>query len=168
MNDPVRGAGTFARALRGVARLVEYGFLPIITAARVWPIEQDREVVDRFLAVMRDAGYARPRLKILPTLHLGAEETRTHGYLATERVTPAMLDGYDQSQLVCHHSRIVTDRGIHVCPILIESADSLLGQLLDESLVSFAIEHGACTTCYQYGAICTNASSRPLGQEALG
>jgi len=62
MNDPVRGAGTFARALKGVAKLVEHGFLPIITAARVWPLEQDREVIDRFLAVLREAGYARPRL----------------------------------------------------------------------------------------------------------
>ncbi|MCI0357295.1 MAG: radical SAM protein [Planctomycetaceae bacterium] len=168
MNDPVRGAGTFARAMKGVAKLVQYGFLPIITAARVWPIEQDRAIVDRFLEVLRDAGYARPRLKILPTLHLGAEETRTHGYLPSERVTSDMLDGYDQSQLVCHHSRVVTDRGVHVCPILIESHGSVLGQTLSESLVPFAIEHGACTTCYEYGAICSNASSQPLGQEALG
>lgn len=168
MNDPVRGAGTFARAMKGVAKLVQHGFLPIITAARVWPIDQDREVIERFLQVLRDAGYARPRLKILPTLHLGAEEARTHGYLPTERVTSAMLAGYDQSQLVCHHSRVVTDRGVHVCPILIESPNSVLGQTLEESLVPFPIEHGACTTCYQYGAICTNASSRPLGQEAWG
>jgi AdoMet-dependent heme synthase len=168
MNDPVRGKGTFARAMKGVAKLVEHGFLPIITAARVWPIDQDRDAIERFLQVLCGAGYTRPRLKILPTLHLGAEETRTHGYLSNERVTPAMLDGYDQSQLVCHHGRIVTDRGIHVCPILIESPDSALGQSLKQSLVPFAIEHGACTTCYQYGAICTNASSRPLGQEALG
>jgi molybdenum cofactor biosynthesis enzyme MoaA len=168
MNDPVRGEGTFARAMRGVTRLAEHGFLPIITAARVWPIEQEREVIDRFLAVLRAAGCSRPRLKILPTLHLGAEETRTHGYLPSERVTTEMLVGYDQSQLVCHHSRIVTDRGVHVCPILIESPQSLLGRALAGSLVPFAIEHGACSTCYQYGAICTNASSRPLGQEALG
>ena len=166
MNDPVRGVGTFARAMRGVAKLVEHGFLPIITSARVWPIEQDREVIDRFLAVLRVAGYARPRLKILPTLHLGAEAMRTHGYLPTGRVTPAMLDGYDQSQLVCHDSRIVTDRGVHVCPILIDSPDSLLAPTLAGSLLPFAIEHGACTTCYQYGAICSNASSRALAPEA--
>jgi molybdenum cofactor biosynthesis enzyme MoaA len=167
-NDPVRGAGTFARALRGVQRLVAHGFLPIITAARVWPLAQDREVIDGFLAVLRAAGVERPRLKILPTLQLGAEEQRTHGYLPTERLTPAMLDGFDRGQLVCHTSRVVTDRGVHVCPILIESPDSLLGQSLAESLRPFALQHGACTTCYQYGAICTNASSRPLAAEALG
>src|SRR5262249_43428633 len=33
-NDPVRGEGTFVRILGGVRRLVEYGFLPIVTVTR--------------------------------------------------------------------------------------------------------------------------------------
>jgi molybdenum cofactor biosynthesis enzyme MoaA len=158
-NDPVRGAGTFERAMRGVQQLVEYGFLPIITAARVWPLEAEQETIAGFLEVLRQHGYTRPRLKILPMLQLGAEERRTCGYLPGERVTTDMLDDFDLDQLVCHHSRIVTDRGVHVCPILVESPDSLLGQSLAESLVPFAVSHGACTTCYQHGAICSNASS---------
>jgi hypothetical protein len=168
MNDPVRGAGTFARAMQGVRKLVEHGFLPIITAARIWPSEQDDEVIAGFLALLRESGYSRPRLKILPTLQLGGEAQRTRGYGPSERLTADMLAGYDRSQLVCHTSRVVTDRGVHVCPILIESPDSLLDQSLAGSLRPFALQHGACTTCYQYGAICTNASSRPLAAEALG
>ena len=70
-----------------------------------------------------------------------------------------MLTDYDLDQFVCHHSRIVTDRGIHVCPILIEAPDSLLGQSLKEADQPFTLTHGACYTCYQYGAICTNPSS---------
>jgi molybdenum cofactor biosynthesis enzyme MoaA len=160
-NDPIRGAGTFERAMGGVQKLVEHGFLPIITAARVWPLEYEQETIAGFIHALRQRGYSRPRLKILPTLQIGAEEQRTHGYLPDERVTAEMLDGYDLNQLVCHHSRLVSDRGVHVCPILIESADSLLGPTLAESLRPFAIRHGACTTCYQHGAICSNASSQP-------
>ena len=158
-NDPIRGEGTFARAMRGVRKLVQFGFLPIITAARTWPIEHDREVVGAFVAMLREAGYARPRLKILPTLRLGAEEHRSCGYARDERVSAAMLDGYDRSQLVCEHSRIVTNRGVHVCPILIESPDSRLGATLAESRRPFRLAHGACFTCYQFGAICSNPSS---------
>ena len=157
-NDPIRGTGTFERAIGGVAKLVEQGFLPIITAARTWPIEEDQQVIGRFTEMLRQRGYERPRLKILPTLQLGAEEDRTGGYRDSERITPEMMDDYDETQLVCEHSRIVSDRGVHVCPILIDSPDSLLGQSLSESLGRFALSHGACTTCYQYGAICSNAS----------
>jgi molybdenum cofactor biosynthesis enzyme MoaA len=158
-NDPVRGEGTFERAMRGVIRLVEHGFLPIITAARVWPDSAEREVVDRFLAMLRERGYERPRLKILPMLRLGAETERTHGYDNGERVDERMMDGFDVSQLICEHSRIVTNRGVYVCPILIDSPEARLGDTLGESLGPYPLRHGACFTCYQHGAICSNPSS---------
>jgi sulfatase maturation enzyme AslB (radical SAM superfamily) len=167
-NDPIRGEGTFARALRGVARLVEHGFLPIITAARTWPDEQEAEVVERFVAMLREAGYSRPRLKVLPTLRLGAEESRLRGYFDSERVTPEMLDGFDAAQLICEHSRIVTDRGVYACPILIERPEARLGTTLTEAQRPMALAHGACFTCYQYGAICSNPAgtlrAEPAGE----
>jgi sulfatase maturation enzyme AslB (radical SAM superfamily) len=158
-NDPIRGAGSFAKAMRGVALLVEHGFLPIITAARTWPETEDEGVVAEFLNVLRSHGYERPRLKLLPRLQIGAEAQRTSGYSPEERITAEMLEGYDVGQLVCAHSRIVSDRGVHVCPILLEAPDGVLGQSLAEAAVPFAVTHGACSTCYQYGAICTNAPS---------
>ena len=162
-NDPIRGEGTFDRAMAGVSLLCRYGFLPIITATRVWDEESDLDVLAEFKAVLKAHGYSRPRIKLLPTLQIGAEENRTRGYLEHEIVTEAMLMDFDQQNLVCSHSRIVTDRGVHVCPILIESPDSIMGQSISESLDPFEIKHGACYTCYQYGSICTNATSGNAG-----
>ena len=158
-NDPVRGEGTFDRAMAGVSKLCNHGFLPIITATRVWEEESDLEVLTKFKTVLQEHGYSRPRIKLLPTLQIGAEENRTRGYLEHELVTDSMLKGFDQHNLVCSHSRMVTDRGVHVCPILIETNDSILGQTISESLEPFEINHGACYTCYQYGSICTNPTS---------
>jgi len=159
LNDPIRGQGTFDRAMEGVVRLAEFGFLPIITAARSWPLEEEDRVIEAFVARLRQAGCARPRLKILPMLKLGAEAQRTAPYDEQERVTEEMLVDYDCSQLICEHSRIVSERGVHVCPILIEMPDSLLGKSLTEAKQSFALNHGACMTCYQHGAICSNPSA---------
>lgn len=167
-NDPIRGEGTFARTMDGILRLVQFDFLPIVTAARTWDEADEVRVVESFVERLREAGYQRPRLKILPTLRLGAELQRSCGYLDSERVTEDMLAEFDRGQLVCDHSRIVTDRGVHVCPILIDAPDSLLGQTLDESRSPFRIGHGACFTCYQYGAICSNASSGLGTQAAKG
>jgi molybdenum cofactor biosynthesis enzyme MoaA len=164
-NDPIRGEGTFERAIEGVRKLVEFGFLPIITATRTWSDADDQRVVGQFVATLQLNGYERPRLKILPPLQLGAEAERTHGYRDSERVTRTMMKGFDSSQLVCEHSRMVTDRGVYVCPILIESADARLGETLAESTAPFALSHGACYTCYQYGAICSNASSTARGDK---
>jgi sulfatase maturation enzyme AslB (radical SAM superfamily) len=159
-NDPIRGEGTFDRAISGVVLLVEHGFLPIITAARTWPLEEEHAVVEQFVNRLKEVGYHRPRLKILPTLHLGAEENRSHGYRDSERVSEEMLAGFDHGHLLCNHSRIVTDRGIHVCPILIESPDSLLSDTLSGATQPFLLSHGACYTCYQYGEICSNSPGK--------
>jgi molybdenum cofactor biosynthesis enzyme MoaA len=157
-NDPIRGAGTFVRALRGVRQLLEHGFLPLITVARMADDEDQDRLFAGFVQLLREQGYTRPRVKILPALRLGAEERRHRGYLSDERVTPEMMNGFDQSQLICNHSRIVTDRGVFVCPILIEAPDACLGSTLHEASTAYALRHHACFTCYQYGSICANPS----------
>jgi molybdenum cofactor biosynthesis enzyme MoaA len=159
-NDPIRGDGTFERALRGVRQLLGHGFLPIITVARMAD-DDDGSLFRGFVELLKANGYDRPRVKLLPALRLGAEIERQRGYRPEERVTPEMMDGFDQSQLICNHSRIVTDRGVYVCPILIEAPDSCLGASLAESLGAYPLRHHACYTCYQYGALCANPSASP-------
>ena len=158
-NDPIRGPGTFDRALRGVRQLLAHGFLPIITVTQVRDEDNPALLFDGFVCLLKAHGYDRPRIKVLPTLRIGAEAMRGRGYHSEERVTLEMMDGFDQGHLVCNHSRIVTDRGIYVCPILIDSPDARLGATLQEGLTGYPLRHQACYTCYQYGAICANASS---------
>ncbi len=127
MNDPIRGQGTFERAMRGTKLLLAHGFLPVITVAQTWDDDRNDEVLAKFVKVLKEAGYERPRVKIIPTLRLGAEITRNRGYESYERVTAEMLEEFDESQLICTHSRVVTDRGVYVCPILIDSPEARVG-----------------------------------------
>ncbi len=157
-NDPVRGEGTFERTLRGVRQLLAHDFLPILTVTRTRDDQDDEALVEGFVRLLRANGYERPRLKLLPTLRIGAEVERQRGYYADERVTPEMMEGYDPGLLLCNHARVVTDQGVYVCPILIEAPDARLGATLAEGLGPFALRHQACYTCYQYGALCANPS----------
>lgn len=166
-NDPVRGAGTFDRITCGIGSVLEHGFLPIITVTRTNDDQSDTELFAGFMKLLRQIGYDRPRLKILPTLRIGAEAERQRGYRAEERVTHEMMQDYDASQLLCEHSRIVTSRGVYVCPILIDAPDACLGATLADSLRSYPLRHHACTTCYQYGALCANPGSNPADMPEL-
>jgi len=161
-NDKIRGEGSFRRALKGAGRLAEAGFLPIITAMRTWEIDDDIRAIEEFSKVLAGYGITRPRLKLLPALKIGAEVERSSGYSPAEFVTEDMMEEFAEETLICSHSRMVTDRGVHVCPILIEARDSVMGQTLEEASGGFELRHQACFTCYQYGAICTNASSGAL------
>ena len=161
-NDPIRGEGTFQRAMKGVGLLVEFGFLPIITMTRVWEDYEDQRVLGDFRKVLAEHGYTRPRLKILPRLKIGAEAERTEGYGRFERVTHEMMEDFDVADLVCNHSRVVTDRGVAVCPILLDTPAAILSDSLADSKRDFPLAYGACYTCYQFGAICTNPTSKPV------
>lgn len=159
MNDPIRGEGTFVSAMKGVHQLVGAGFLPIITMTQTWPHEETANVFKRFTQLLKENGYERPRIKILPTIHLGMEETRSRPYQADERITRDMLDSFDLDNLLCHHSRIVTDRGVAVCPLLIEQPNAHRGTTLEDATQPFAVTHNACFTCYLYGTICSNSGA---------
>jgi molybdenum cofactor biosynthesis enzyme MoaA len=163
-NDPIRGAGTFARILRGVRHLLSHEFLPILTVTRVRDDVDDDALFHGFVRLLQDQGYARPRIKLLPTLRIGAEACRQRGYQPEERVSADMLAGYDVGQLLCGHSRLVTDRGVHVCPILLETPSARLGDTLADGLQPFAITQPACFTCYQHGALCANPSGQGRDQ----
>jgi len=155
-NDAIRGQGAYRKALRGMSRLATGGFLPIVTAMRTWEPDRDLEVIEAFAVVLRSAGVDRPRVKLLPSLKIVAEAARSGAYDPSDRVTAAMLRDFPVEQLLCSHSRIVTDRGVHVCPILIEEPDSRLGGSLGEGRRPYALRHGACTTCFLHGAFCAN------------
>ena len=155
-NDPIRGEGTFQRALTGVKHLVDAGFLPIITCMQSWEDHEHDQVLAGFRAALTAIGYTRPRLKILPQIRIGRETERERGYTPAEFVTPEMMAGYDDHLLLCSTSRIVTDRGVYVCPILIEKPDAWLGETLAEAFRPYPLRHQACYTCYLNGAICSN------------
>lgn len=145
--------------MEGVQRLYKQGFLPIITITKTWEDSSDETALRGFIETLKAHGYARPRLKILPSLKIGREIARDRSYDQYERVTGEMLEGYDRSQLICFNSRIATSRGMYVCPILIESEDAYMGETLKEATEGCELKQQACYTCYLYGAICTNFSS---------
>jgi AdoMet-dependent heme synthase len=165
-NDKIRGQGSFDRAMAGVKALVDAGFMPIVTMAQTWDDEQSMEIYQRMRQVLLDLGYTRPRVKLLPSLKLGAEVLRSRGYRNDERITDEMMEDFDASVLICANSRVVTDKGVHVCPILIEQADSNLGATLGEAVKKdYALRHQACYTCWLSGAICSNASATAGNKE---
>ena len=156
MNDPIRGEGTFEQTLAGLRVLAAEGFLPIVTVTQTWEESDDARLREEFHAFLRREGLTRPRVKILPLFRIGREVGRTHGYAPAEFLTEDHMRGYDPWILQCSNSRMVTSRGVYVCPILIDSPDALLAPTLRESMKPFPLAHGACHTCWATGASCRN------------
>ena len=76
-----------------------------------------------------------------------------------------MLDGFDRDLLMCSNSRLVTDRGVWVCPLLVDQPDARLGTTLDDAARSYELRHQTCVTCWRYGTICGNVSAQIEGPD---
>jgi AdoMet-dependent heme synthase len=166
MNDAIRGKGVFHSALAVVARLSQRGLLPLVTIVRTWSDDEELRTLAAFSATLREAGYTRPRIKVLPALALGRELERRAGIDTNSLLSEEMLEGFDRELLMCSNSRIVTDRGVWVCPLLVEKADARLGGTLADSQPGYTLGHNACVTCYRYGTICGNVSALIEGPAA--
>ncbi|MFB6356356.1 MAG: radical SAM protein [bacterium] len=158
-NDPIRGDGTFEQAMTGVEELVDRGLLPIITATRTWEIDEDPEILGGFRERLYERGYDQPRIKLLPSLKIGREEERDRGYHATEKVTHEMMKQVGNEQFICHNARLITDRGIWACPILVLHSEAKLGDSLEEAMQPISLGFDACYTCYRFGQLCSNMPS---------
>jgi AdoMet-dependent heme synthase len=160
MNDAIRGKGVFRQALAATARLSQRGLLPLVTIVRTWSEEDELATLAGFARTLKAAGYARPRIKVLPALPLGRELDRSPGFGADDGLlAEEMLDGFDRDLLMCSNSRLVADRGVWVCPLLVEKPDARLGDSLEDAAPDYALAHHACVSCYRYGTICINPSS---------
>ena len=151
-HDVIRGSGTFRRTIQGIERLWEAGLNPVVTVTEIAQGVSSSAGRERFLDTLRSLGLSKPRLKTLSLFRMGSEEQRQRGYHPWERLhqdTPV-----DPEALQCGTSRMVTSRGVFVCPILIDHPTARMGDTLRETLRPFTLAFGACHTCHSQGVTC--------------
>ena len=154
-HDAIRGKGVWDRVMIGLRNLAEVGLNPVITVTTAAEGVAGEEGRTRFLEIIRSFGFTRPRLKVLPLFHIGAEETRTRAYESWERLDRDSLTDDEAATLQCSSCRMVTSKGVFVCPILIEEPEARMGDTLAETMRPFALKYGACHTCWVDGVTCT-------------
>jgi MoaA/NifB/PqqE/SkfB family radical SAM enzyme len=153
-NDPIRGEGTFSKILLGIANLAAAGLNPVLTVTEACSGAGSQAGRSKFLEFLRELGLNQPRLKTLPLLRLGAEEKRDRPYLAWETLRDRTLTAKELEALQCSSSRMVTASGVWVCPILLDSPEARMGDVLADSLRAYPLRHAACHTCHTEGLSC--------------
>ncbi len=153
-NDPIRGAGTFVRILAGVSNLVSAGLNPVITVTEVYDENGSSEGKERFFKLLQERGVSKPRLKVLPVFHIGAEAERSGAYETWQKLRAEDAPRGTWEHLQCSSCRMVTDQGVWVCPILVNEPGGRMGASLVDTLDEFGLNYAACWTCHVYGVTC--------------
>lgn len=155
-NNKIRGNNSYRLALAGVRNLAKYGFSPILTVTRTWDEEQDLEMEKKFQDLLRENGVSQPRVKILPGFLIGRLADNMRPYAEDEKVSEKCFENYDIASLQCATSRMATNKGVYVCPILVDHEQARMGQTLKETLRPYPLAHSACYTCRVTGMTCKN------------
>ena len=150
-NDPIRGEGTFERILAGIRILATAGLNPVVTVTEACEGALSSEGRARLLAFLRGVGLSQPRLKVMPLLRLGAETRRSRAYAEWESLMGRTLRPEEAEALQCSSCRMVTSKGVYVCPILIDFPGARMASTLSEALRPFALSYPACFTCHEQG-----------------
>ena len=153
-HDAIRGEGVWERVMIGLQNLAEVKINPVVTVTETAEGVRGDEGRARFLDLIRSFGFTKPRLKVLPLFRIGAEEKRTHAYEDWERIRVDELSEEDAEMLQCSSCRMVTSKGVYVCPILIEQPEAKMGETIGETLRPFPLRYGACHTCWVDGVSC--------------
>ena len=154
-HDVIRGPGTFQRAVEGIRNLWRERMNPVITVSEAAEGVGSNDGRTRFLDRLRGFGLTKPRLKVLPLWRLGAERARRRGYEQWERLTPGMVTDESLAALQCSTGRMITSRGVYVCPILIAESGARMGGTIAETLRPFELSRSACYTCHVTGVTCS-------------
>jgi MoaA/NifB/PqqE/SkfB family radical SAM enzyme len=153
-NDPIRGQGTFDRIVAAIGILARAGLNPVVTVTEACEGALSAEGRARLLAFLRQCGLEQPRLKVMPLLRLGAETTRSRAYAEWESLGGRTLTPEEAEALQCSSCRMVTSRGVYVCPILIDFPGARMSATLAGALRPFDLSYAACFTCHEQGLSC--------------
>ena len=153
-HDAIRGRGVWDKVMSGLENLAAVGLNPVITVTTAAEGVETSDGRRRFLDLIRSFGFEKPRLKVLSLFRLGAEERRTRAYEQWERLTSDEICSKAAETLQCSSCRMVTSKGVYVCPILIEQPEARMGETLAETLRPFPLAFGACHTCWVDGVTC--------------
>lgn len=153
-NDSVRGESSFHQATEGIRNLSAAGFPTHLTLVRSWDEEDDPIMEKKALQFLSDLGAPDGQAKFLPGFLMGELEKTAREYHENERVTEACFENWPITNLQCSSSRMATEDGVYVCPILVEEPSAKMGATLDDTLKPYPLSHAACYTCRISGMSC--------------
>ena len=157
-HDKFRGSGSFNKTMLGLKKISNKNFKTIVTAMQSWKQKENNRIDGEFISLLveNDVPKRNQSMKYLPPILIGREEQRNRGYTEQELFTETCFTDYNYEQLQCSKCRMVTEKGVWVCPILVNEQGGKMGNTLVESFKPFGMKYTACWTCRMSGLSCEN------------
>lgn len=131
-SDDLRGRGSYRQAMHAIKSLVKYYFTPVISVTNYYK-EDTPVLLENFMRVCRKIGFeAEPANFVINEYHNKSEP-----------FAPSELVG----QLDCQSGRILTAKGVYVCPFLANDHRGRCGTDFKDYAHKNVLETDFCATC---------------------
>ena len=140
-NDELRGRGSYRKALLAIQSLYKYEFNPIISVVNYYN-ESKENLFKGFKDILNkiDFEFEDKKKKIIPYFNPAAN---TFEQVETNE--------FDQNNLDCSNSRIVSSKGVFCCPVLCNDFRARVGATAESFSRKVYLDTEKCLTCVKHG-----------------
>lgn len=136
-NDDIRGRGTYRQTINAIKNLVKYDFNPILNIVNYYN-EDKKVMMEEFQKICQKIGF----------------ETNDFNFKIIEHYNKykPLADNIElksSKNLDCESGRILTDKGIYVCPFLANDHRGRMGNDFKDFSKKMYLETNFCLTCSQ-------------------
>jgi len=136
-NDDLRGRGSYRQTINAIKSLVKYDFNPVLNIVNYYN-EEKKVLMSEFKTICDNIGF----------------EANDFNFQISEYYnkykTPSETDKWGKnSNLDCKNGRILTDKGVYVCPFLANDHRGRMGSDFKDFSKKMPLETNFCFSCSQ-------------------
>ena len=135
-NDDVRGRGAFRQTINAVRSLIKYNFNPIFSIVNYYN-EDKKVLIEEFSKICQKLGFEVTDFNFQINAHYNKYKPIAENF--------EMSDG----DFDCKCGRILTEKGIYVCPFLANDHRGRMGNDFKDYAKKMYLETNYCLTCSQ-------------------
>jgi len=138
-NDDIRGRGAYRQTINALKNLIKYNFNPIFSIVNYY--KEDKNVLRaEFAALFQKIGFESS------DFNFQINEYYNKYKPISESFEKKQSDNFD-----CKNSRILTDKGVYVCPFLANDHRGRMGSDFKDYAKKMYLESDYCLTCAKNG-----------------
>lgn len=138
-NDDIRGRGSYRQTLNAIKSLIKYNFNPILSIVNYY--QEDKKVlISEFHKLCTKIGFETTDFNFQINEYYNKYKTSSEDIAINER-------DFDCRKFDCQNGRILTEKGVYVCPFLANDHRGRMGSDFKNFSKKMYLESDFCLTC---------------------
>lgn len=134
-NDNIRGRGAYRQTINAIKSLIKYNFNPVLNVINYYN-EDEKILTEEFFNLCEKIGFTLNKFNL-----------QINEYYNKYKQVSENTNVQSRKDLDCNYGRILTDKGVYVCPFLANDHRGRMGSDFKDFSKKMYLETDFCLTC---------------------